>query len=223
MTHHPSHEPPEQAVLRTRHYFTPQSLRAENDPPARAVLTPRPTEISARGCTLEFVTGVGVFSKSGLDAGSRLLIETITFSPHARLCDLGCGWGAVGCFAAKLAPEAQVWTCDINLNAVMLASGNIRQNNLSQATAWCGNGLKAIGGPSFDAVFCNPPIRAGNAVIAELFDDAHRSLRPGGALWIVIRTAQGAKSWQRRLAELFGNCETIAIDGGYRILKCVKV
>jgi 16S rRNA (guanine1207-N2)-methyltransferase len=174
-----------------------------------------------RGHTLEFNAGAGVFSKGGLDAGTRLLIETIEFPTEARLCDLGCGWGAVGCFAAAIAPAASVWMCDINLNAVVLARHNIRHNNLSRATAWCGNGLKAVASASFGAVFCNPPVRAGNVVIAELFNDAQRCLCPGGALWVVLRTAQGAKSWQRKLAAQFGNCETVAIDGGYRILKCV--
>jgi 16S rRNA (guanine1207-N2)-methyltransferase len=55
-----------------------------------------------------------------------------------------------------------------------------------------------------------------------MFEDAHRCLATGGVLRIVIRTAQGAKSWQKRLAELFGNCETLAIESGYRVLQCVK-
>jgi hypothetical protein len=59
-------------------------------------------------------------------------------------------------------------------------------------------------------------------VIAQLFADAHRVLGAGGILWVVLRTAQGAKSWARRLEESWGNCETVTIEQGYRILKSVK-
>jgi 16S rRNA (guanine1207-N2)-methyltransferase len=93
---------------------------------------------------------------------------------------------------------------------------------LSHATAWCGDGLSAVGDSKFDVVLCNPPVRAGNAVIAQLFEDAHRALKTGGTLWVVLRTAQGAKSWARRLEESWGNCETVTIEQGYRILRSVK-
>lgn len=112
--------------------------------------------------------------------------------------------------------------CDINLRAVHLARVNLRQNQLDNARVWCGNGLSAIASQSFDTVLCNPPVRAGNAVIGRLFEDAHRCLERGGVLWVVLRTAQGAKSWQKRLAQQFGNCDTTAIKSGYRILRSRK-
>jgi len=174
------------------------------------------------GHTLQLAAGSGVFSKNGLDEGSRLLLETADLTSNRTICDLGCGWGPVGCFAAVLAPQAQVWMCDINLRATQLAARNLRDNKIVNAHVWCGDGLSAIRPEQFDAVLCNPPVRAGNAVIGSLFDGAHRCLAGGGVLWVVLRTAQGAKSWQKRLARQFGNCDTVAIQGGYRILKSRK-
>ena len=176
----------------------------------------------ARGIEMQLATGAGVFSKSGLDAGSHLLIETVQFAQDARLCDLGCGWGAMGCLAAALTPASTVWMCDINLRATELARLNIRHNCLHNATVWCGDGLGAARAASFDVVLCNPPVRAGNAVIAQLFQDAQRCLEGDGVLWVVLRTAQGAKSWQARLDHQFGNCETVAIERGYRVLKSIR-
>jgi 16S rRNA (guanine1207-N2)-methyltransferase len=182
----------------------------------------RSIEVQRRGVTLQLTSGAGVFSIGALDEGSALLIDTAQWSRDARVLDLGCGWGAVGCFVSRLSPEAQVWLCDINLRATELSRENIRANGLKSAAVWCGDGAGAARDEWFDTVLCNPPVRAGNAVIAQLFEDAHRVLKTGGVLWVVLRTAQGAKSWARRLEESWGNCETVTIEQGYRILKSVK-
>lgn len=175
-----------------------------------------------RGVALQMTSGSGVFSKSGLDEGSALLIQIAEWKSEARVLDLGCGWGAVGCAVARSSPDARVWLCDINLRATELSRENIRANGLKNAAVWCGDGAGATRDNLFDCVLCNPPVRAGNAVIARLFADAYRVLNNGGTLWVVLRTAQGAKSWARRMAELFGNCETVTMQQGYRILKSVK-
>ena len=106
--------------------------------------------------------------------------------------------------------------------AVQLAGLNIRKNGLKNCVLWQGDGLSAAREAAFDTVLCNPPVRAGNAVIARMFDDAQRGLKPGGSLWVVLRTAQGAKSWEKRLAGLFGHCETVTKEDGYRILRSEK-
>jgi 16S rRNA (guanine1207-N2)-methyltransferase len=108
--------------------------------------------------------------------------------------------------------------CDINVLAVQLARQNAQRNDILNAHLWCGDGLTAARAKYFHAVLCNPPVRAGNAVIAELFTQSQRCLQTGGELWVVLRTQQGAKSWQKRLAAQFGRCETVAIESGYRIL-----
>ncbi len=200
------------------HYFSPQTQYLSS-----AVLqNRRPLSLSARGQTLRFATGEGTFSKKSLDAGSRLLIETLKMPEKAHFCDLGCGWGVVGAFAAASFPEAKIWACDINPRAAQLASWNFQLNDLKTAVAWCGDGLEAARREFFEVVACNPPVRAGNAAIERLFEGAFGSLKPGGALWVVLRTAQGAKSWQKRLATQFGECETVEMDAGYRILKATR-
>ena len=203
------------------HYFTPR-----REPLNEATLRRHVRTVQACGVALEMATGAGVFAKSGLDAGSRLLLEialrdAATWPDGARICDLGCGWGALGCFAARRAPQARVFMCDINAHAVALARWNARQNALANAFTWCGDGLDAAREAQFDVVLCNPPVRAGNATIARLFAGAERCLRRDGVLWMVLRTAQGAKSWQKRLQQQFGHCESVALGGGYRVFKSV--
>lgn len=200
------------------HYFSSQTAFLD----ARKLRSFPLLSLRCRGQALQFLTGEGVFAKAGLDEGSRLLLESLDLGGGATFADLGCGWGAVGAFVAAKFPGAQVLACDINPRAVQLCAHNFALNQLPNAHAWCGDGLSAVRPQLFDAVACNPPIRAGNTVIAKLFADAHAGLKSGGALWVVIRTAQGAKSWQKRLAQQFGACETLAIRGGYRILRAVR-
>ena len=178
--------------------------------------------MTCRNRTLKLATGAGVFARRGLDEGTRLLLESADLTGAKRIGDLGCGWGAVACFVAHEYSMSQVVACDINLRATQLAQLNLQTNKIENANVWCGDGLSSTRDNFFDAILFNPPIRAGNAVIQKLFDDAFRYLKIGGKLWIVLRTAQGAKSWAKKLETQFGNCETVLIVSGYRILKCSK-
>ncbi len=198
------------------HYFSPQPILSDDQAPKKS-----PLQIWVNGRCLQFFTSDGVFSKKALDAGSRLLLETISLPPDSVFCDLGCGWGAVGAFIATQFPNAQIFACDVNPRAVGLAKSNLNRNG-TEGAVWCGDGLSATRAEFFTHIACNPPIRAGNIVIEKLFADAHRALKSGGELWVVIRTAQGAKSWQKRLEAQFGSCETLVIKNGYRVLKAVR-
>ena len=185
-------------------------------------------EVSVAGASIVLQGGAGTFSKSELDEGTQLLIETFVASPafeqpgSPRWCDLGCGWGAVACVLAKLRPQAALWACDINRRAAALAQTNARLLQLENVAAWNGDGLGSCRSEFFDAILINPPVRAGNRVIDKLFDDAKRGLKPKGELWVVLRTAQGAKSWQKKLEAKFGICDTLEISHGYRILRATQ-
>jgi 16S rRNA (guanine1207-N2)-methyltransferase len=177
--------------------------------------------------TFRFATGEGVFAKSGLDAGSRVLLETalpalVDLPEESLIGDLGCGWGAVGCLLAHELPQAQIVMSDINLRAVALAKYNAELNNLKSTFYSCDDGFSAIATNTFNAILCNPPIRAGNEVMLRLFANSLRCLKNESYLYVVIRTVQGAKSWQKRLKVLFGNCEVMEIQSGYRVLRCAK-
>lgn len=198
------------------HYFTPQAPLPQIGEIHR---------IDWQGNTLQFATGEGVFAKSRLDAGSALLLKIALPFLHGNslVGDLGCGWGAVGCVLASELPQAQFIMSDINPRAVALARYNANLNSLKSTFCYCDDGFSAIANTTFDAILCNPPIRAGNNVMATLFENSLRCLKDQGNLFVVIRTAQGAKSWQKRLKVLFGNCEVLGIKGGYRVLRCEKI
>jgi len=193
------------------HYFTQAPTSRQK---------PAELRVDIGGRAFVFAVDTGVFSRTSLDEGSRLLIETA--GPLNGQClDLGCGWGAVGIALAAFNPEARFILSDINRRAADLARINIERNHITNARAVESDGFDALAG-AFDHIFSNPPIRAGKKVIYGLFDAAHNRLLPGGTLAIVIRRQQGAESALKHLSMLFGNARVKARDKGYWVIESYK-
>src|SRR5690348_4969259 len=94
-----------------------------------------------RGLDLHLETKAGVFSHRGVDAGSRLLIEAMRVSPTARVLDLGCGYGAIGIAAAKIAERGSATLVDSDIRATRLAERNLGLNAVTNAEVILGDGV----------------------------------------------------------------------------------
>ncbi|MFM9281657.1 class I SAM-dependent methyltransferase [Paenibacillus jiagnxiensis] len=175
-----------------------------------------------RGQSLNFVSDAGVFSKQGIDYGSRVLIEAIDFPENSEILDVGCGYGPIGLTAAKLAPAGRVTMIDINERAVELARENAERNRINNVTILQSDLFQAVLGKRFDVILTNPPIRAGKETVHSIFNLAFDHLNDGGALWVVIQKKQGAPSAKAKLEDLFPIVEEVTKDKGYRIFKATK-
>lgn len=195
------------------HYYTPRPAAGHDEQQITA---------SLRGFGLTFVTDSAVFARDRVDFGSALLIEAIRLNPADTVLDLGCGYGPIGIVAAKLAPAGRIFLVDVNERAAALAARNLERNGVTNAEVRVGDGLAPVSGIGFDAVLTNPPIRAGKAVVYSLIDQAHEALRPGGSLWVVIQTKQGAPSMKKKLRERFGNVEDVEREAGYHVFRAVR-
>ena len=195
----------------TQHYYT-QNPDVEHD--LRQVI------FEVLGLRLNCTTDAGVFSRDGLDMGTRILLEALP-ELHGRILDLGCGWGPVGTALGKRYPGAQIVLTDVNSRATELAARNLAANGVTNAAVVQGDGFAAVEG-GFDAIVLNPPIRAGKAVIYALFAEAAKHLRADGALYIVIRKQQGAESAQKYLSSIYADVERIAREKGYWVLRCAR-
>ena len=164
-----------------------------------------------------FVTDAGVFSRDGIDPGTRALIEALP-PLIGRALDLGCGWGASGVPVAKVNPACQLVLTDINERAAELARENARRSGVKNVQVVTGDGFESVEG-AFDAIFTNPPIRAGKQKIYDLFAEAKDRLNPGGSLFLVIRKQQGAPSALNFLRERFAGAEVIDRSGGYWVIQ----
>ncbi|HKZ63155.1 MAG TPA: class I SAM-dependent methyltransferase [Thermoplasmata archaeon] len=192
------------------HYFTAKPAARHREETVRAVL---------HGRTFVFLTDAGVFARGKLDRGTELLARRLTLAPDAHVLDVGCGYGVLGIVAATLAPNGRVVMTDINERAIDLAARNIRANAVPHAEVRLGSLYEPVSGERFDAILSNPPIRAGKRVVHSIAEGAPAHLRPGGLLWMVVRTAQGAKSLEAKIRGVLGRCETVSRGSGYRVLR----
>ena len=160
-----------------------------------------------RGKLFELFSDNGVFSKNGLDEGSNILIEYILKLPlNGRLLDMGCGYGPIGLTLATFFENSLVDMFDINERTVNLVRKNQEKLGIKNVEIGVSDGFKNVKN-EYNFIFINPPIRAGKQVIYKMFEDSFASLCNYGNLVIVIRKSHGAPSAQKKLIEIFGNCE----------------
>ena len=186
--------------------------------------------VSARFHGIDFVytTDSDVFSRQHVDFGTNLLVRTVIedfvkdgIPGDGSLLDLGCGYGVIGIAMKRVFPALHVTMADINARAVELATENAKTNHTPYVRILTSDGWNGIEG-SFSTVITNPPVRAGKKTIFSFYDGAYNRITPGGKLYVVLQKKQGAPSSETYLRELFGNCEMIARDAGYWILRSVR-
>ena len=165
-----------------------------------------------------FYTDNGVFSKTGVDFGSRLLLENIPLSDIGdSVLDVGCGYGVFGIVLNKLL-GVKVTMCDVNRRALHLTQRNIDANYCSCCEVIESNCYQNISG-KYSTVVTNPPIRAGKKIVYEILENAKNYLLPGGMLVFVIRKEQGAKSIISDMKKIY-NVEVLERKKGFFIIKC---
>ena len=170
------------------------------------------------GESFTFYTDNGVFSKTGVDFGSRLLLESIPLdSLGSSLLDVGCGYGVFGIVLNKKL-GIKCTMCDVNRRALHLAKRNIEENKCNNCEVIESNCYENILG-KYSTIITNPPIRAGKKIVYEILEKAKEHLEPGGSLIFVVRKEQGAKSIISDMQKLY-NLTILEKKKGFFIIKC---
>ncbi len=193
------------------HYYTKDNDRLDSDK--------RPVHFVVKGHKFTLDTDKGVFSKSGLDFGSRVLLESIETKVQDSVLDLGCGYGPIGIVIKKLY-GSKVTMVDINDRAVRLSAENAKLNFVT-VNVLQSDGFSAVSG-KFDWILTNPPIRAGKQVIYGWFERAKSFLSDSGRLIIVINKNQGAPSALTFLQSIYSQVDVITKKSGYHLISCQK-
>jgi 16S rRNA (guanine1207-N2)-methyltransferase len=193
----------------TDHYFSAEPSCEERFGIIKATL---------RGKKLQFLTSSSVFSKKKIDLGTSVLIDAMVLPQTGSVLDIGCGYGAVGITAAAINPNLRVVMTDVNMRAVRLAKQNIEGNHLRNTQVTYGYLYEPVEAMRFDVVLSNPPVSAGMDVVRAIIMGAPKVLLPGGSFQMVIRSKIGAKSLPELFTEVFGSCEVLSRESGFRVL-----
>ncbi|MGM9878437.1 MAG: class I SAM-dependent methyltransferase [Bacilli bacterium] len=190
------------------HYFTNDNLESN----LKKVI------VNVNDRKFVFNTDNGVFSKKGLDFGSRTLIDALLSLDISGKClDVGCGYGAIGIVLSSFF-NLDVDMIDVNKRAVHLAVMNIKENDVS-ARAFYSDVYGNVN-EKYDVIVTNPPIRAGKEIVYKILFGARDYLTCGGALYFVINKDQGAKSVIRDLGEV-AFVSVLKKNKGFYVIKCI--
>lgn len=163
-----------------------------------------------------FITDNGVFSKKGLDYGTRVLLSCIPNDISGSVLDIGCGYGPIGIYISKIyniVPDM----IDVNERSINLAIENSKLNKVF-TNVFISDAFEKID-KKYDYIITNPPIRVGKEKLYEILFGSVNHLKKNGKLYFVINKDQGAKTVLRDLNEKY-KAEVVKKDKGFFII-CV--
>ena len=164
-----------------------------------------------------FKTDNNVFSKRGLDFGTRSLLECLDVKNiSGEVLDFGCGYGPIGIYI-KSNTSANVDMIDINERALNLARKNAVLNNVDVNIFE--SDIYSNVDKKYDYIITNPPIRVGKKILYQILIGAKEHLKENGHLIFVINKDQGAKSTMKDM-EKYYNLKLIEKNKGFFIIDC---
>lgn len=191
------------------HYFTNEQLPSDIKETTCVVL----------GNHFKFLTDNGVFSKDGLDFGSRLLLEVIPQEEvGGKILDMGCGYGVFGIVLARVTSH-RVDMVDVNHRALHLSKRNAKLNGVSDLVSIFESNCYSNISEKYSTIITNPPIRAGKKIVYDIVMNARNYLEDGGNLYLVIRKEQGAKSLIVDLEKVY-TVKVLEKKKGFFIIQC---
>ncbi|MCW8918707.1 MAG: methyltransferase [Gammaproteobacteria bacterium] len=197
-------------------FVTPSRLAAVGE-------SPYPVCYPLEGTTYRLCNHANLFSRDSLDIGTRFFLQHLPHHLGTReVIDLGCGNGVVGLLVAADNPQARLHFVDESFMAVASARDNFQRNLGAgrEAHFHVGDALSDFAPASADLILCNPPFHQGSAVgdhiARRMFRQSRRVLRTGGELWVIGNRHLG---YHQTLKTLFGNCEQIAANPKFVILR----
>jgi 16S rRNA (guanine1207-N2)-methyltransferase len=149
-------------------------------------------DLRHEGRSLRLRVAQDLFSSFQADAGTRLLLRTLSGVEGERVLDLGCGYGPLGLGLRAVGSHSDVHMVDRDALAVEYSRQNAALNGLGGVEAYGSLGYDDVADPGFDLVVCNVPGKAGAPVIEHLLLGAERHVASGGLVAIVVVDALAA-------------------------------
>jgi 16S rRNA (guanine1207-N2)-methyltransferase len=172
-----------------------------------------------KGIELTLETEPGLFSPSHVDRGTLALLSCVTFAADDKVLDLGCGYGLVGIYAAKVIGGSRVWMSDNDRTALECARRNLEINGISDAHPVLSDGFRDLKQTGFTKILFNPPYHADFSVPKHFIEKGFNRLMIGGEMSLVTKR----KTWYaNKLTSIFGGCKIQEIDS-YFVLQATKM
>ncbi len=190
------------------HYFTNNNNLKSNL---------RSIEYKVHNTSFVFYTDNGVFSKSSVDCGTDLLVQSYLENGRkiGKVLDVGCGYGVIGIVINKINRQ-EVDQIDVNKRAIHLTEMNNKINKTNNEIFVSSIYENVV--DKYDVIITNPPIRAGKKVYMAILNEAEKHLTQNGELWFVVRKDQGAKTIEKELQKKY-KIDLIKRQRGYHIYK----
>lgn len=175
-------------------------------------------EITINSIPLRFETEETVFSPSAVDRGTLAMLRQVRVLPEDFVLDLGCGYGPVGIYAAKIAGEERVVMSDNSEEAVTLSLRNARQNGVPGIPVIQSDGFAQIPQSGFTLILSNPPYHTDFSVAKGFIEEGYKRLSYGGRMFMVTKRREWYKN---KLISVFGGVK-ITEDDGYFVFCAEK-
>ncbi len=181
-------------------------------------------QVTVNKSTFAIYTAPGIFSKSELDKGTKLLIESAQIQKSASILDLGCGYGIVGLELLKNNTNLHCTFTDINNRALLLTQKNLELHKIKKENYKIihSNLYENLKEKQFDVILSNPPQSAGKDICIAIIQQAINHLKTNGSLQLVARPNKGGKTLAKEMKEIFSNLEIINRSSGFVVYKSVK-
>ena len=167
---------------------------------------------TVNGILLSFETTNTVFSPTCIDKGTLAMISSVDFSPDDKLLDLGCGYGVVGIYAAKIIGEKNVVMSDNDQKCIELSRKNAEINNVDGVVTVLSDGFDNIYNNDFSLILSNPPYHSDFSVPKHFIKKGFNRLKTDGRLFMVTKRRDWYKN---KLISIFGGVRVIEVDGYY--------
>ena len=165
---------------------------------------------SINGIELTFETDNSVFSPESFDKGTLAMLSTVEFSRDDKVLDLGCGYGLVGIYIAKLIGDSNVFMSDNDLKCVELTGKNAHINGVSKIRVIYSDGFKNFDDNDFTLILSNPPYHSDFSVAKHFIEKGFNRLQIGGKMIMVTKR----KSWyKKKFVSIFGGVKIDEING----------
>lgn len=180
---------------------------------AAAALRAANAPVSVEG---RFHTAPGMFSHEKVDAGSRLLVESLPADLGGRVADFCAGWGYLAAEILARCPAVEA----LDLYEADFEALEAARRNVPGASGFFWRDLAGeTVDERYDWIVMNPPFHQGRAAEPDLgialIGAAARALKPGGRLVLV---ANRQLPYEAALSAAFAATSELARDGRFKVL-----